>query len=328
MRISLTCFCQLTFFVILLLSLCSECAILKSRAEESDLSASHAKSYAESLSQRWKSVSEAHDQLTARFASLEAQHQAALEDHQQELKRAEERANKERGELQSEIVDAEYKLHKERESAHKLRDEQLESHAAEIRRLHESHSTAIDELNNKLSASLAEVEQQHESRLAAMRSSHSSELVDQRKTLEATHSAQLKATCERYEQLLRLSDASLKQQQAAIKRLEDSERQLHSIIDSHDEKLASLHAAHMSDLQQRMDKWRENRRADREEEERYLTMKMDAIKQTWAKREGQHARQTQSASAAMSTCFSLLTPFFLHAVIFFSPQIHFARLAV
>ena len=254
----------------------------KSQLEETQSQLLHHKSHAESLSERWKGLSEAHEQLQA----LHAAEQARWENERHELERQGlERAQQlqeELAQLQQKQAETEAAMAAAAGESTSARKELVSAHNAERRRWESLLQSRGEESLLAQQAALAEVEASHQRVLALARVAAEETLAGAVQACEARFAHE---------------HAQFASQVSEIAALRQRISELEGTISAQDQKMAELHRAHLDDLRQRMDRVRDARRAEVQEQVRWIADKMEAIKSNQLRREGAHRNRRWAALA-------------------------------
>jgi len=251
----------------------SALAMAKSQLEETQSQLLHHKSHAESLSERWKGLSEAHEQLQA----LQSAQQARWETERQELeRRGLERAQQlqeELAQLHQKQAETEAAMAAAAGESTSAREDLVSAHNAERRRWESLLQSRGEESLLAQQAALAEVEASHQRVLVLARAAAEETLAG------AVHACEARFAHEHAQFAAQVSEISSLRQRIS---------ELEGMVSAQDQKMAELHRAHLDDLRQRMDRARDARRAEVQEQVRWIADKMKAIKSNQLRREGAH----------------------------------------
>lgn len=245
----------------------------KSQLEETQAQLLHHKSHAESLSERWKGLSEAHEQAAARHAAQQARWEAErAELEQQGLQRAEQ-LREELAQLQRAHADTEAAMAAAASESASARQELVDAHAAERRRWESLLQSRGEEALLAQQAALAEVESSHQRVLGLARAG-----------AEEALAAAVRACEARFEHEHAQYEAHASEIALLRQRLGEADQALRD----QDRKMDDLHRAHLDDLRRRMDLVRDHRRAEVQDQVEWIADKMEAIKSNQLRREGAH----------------------------------------
>ena len=250
------------------------------------------RSLAQSLAERLQELTEAHALLETEHKQLQTKMDEQKKEHASALDTQRERFESELQQQRSTLVtvsESEAALRRAEQSWVSGREEVLAAHAAERKRWDSLTAARSEEAEGRLQA----LQDQLQDTLAMgprQQQQRQLELDQLRQELQRESQDQLQACREHYENLLRLSDYSVLQQQESLQALEGQVSSLQAALkDSeqhgHEAELQALHEAHLGELQGRLEKWRDNRRRELEGQEAYVSAKMDSLKLNQLRRE-------------------------------------------